>query len=56
MNKKQEEVSKMILDYLRKNPDASDTIERIDKWWLNSGGIGNSVDDVANALECLIVK
>ncbi len=37
MNKKQEEISKMILDYLRKNPDAGDTLEGISKWRVKWG-------------------
>jgi hypothetical protein len=29
-------VSRMILDYLRKNPDAGDNLEGITRFWLNS--------------------
>ncbi len=56
MKKKQEEISKMILNHLRENPDAGDTLEGISEWWLNSERIETSVDEVANALECLIEK
>lgn len=56
MNKNQEEISKMILDHLRKNPDADDNLEGISKWWLNVEKIDVSVDEVSSALECLIKK
>lgn len=44
----------MILDYLRKNPDAGDTLEGITRWWLHSEKIESLVDDVSIALESLI--
>ncbi len=46
----------MILEYLRKNPDAGDTLEGISKWWLHLEKIERSVDDVSIALESLIKK
>ncbi len=54
MNKKQEEISNMILDYFHKHPDAKDTLEGITKWWLNVEKIDVSVDDVSIALESLV--
>jgi hypothetical protein len=56
LNKKQEEISSMILNYLRKNPDAGDTLEGISKWWLESERVHRSVNDVAEALNTLIKK
>lgn len=56
MNKKQEEISMMILDYLHKNPDAGDTLEGITKWWLGSERIAIAVEEVADVLEALLVK
>lgn len=56
MNKKQEEISEIILDYLRKNPDVGDTLEGITDWCPNFEDIERPVDDAANALECLIEK
>ncbi len=53
MNKKQEEISRRILDHLRENPDAGDTPEGISEWWLNFKKIEISVDEVSKALECL---
>lgn len=56
MDKKQEEISKTILNYLRKNPDAGDTLEGISKWWFNLERIETSVDEVACIVEMLIDK
>ena len=44
----------MILNYLRKNPNAGDTVEGISRWWLEIERIDNTVDDVMKALESLI--
>jgi hypothetical protein len=54
--KKQEKISRMILNYLRKNPNAGDTLEGITKWWLELERIDASVDDVACLLDDLIQK
>lgn len=54
MEKKTEKISGMILDYLRKNPDAGDTLEGITRWWLNMERIDFSVKEVAQALESLV--
>ena len=56
MNKKDEKISKMILAYLRKHPDAGDTLEGITKWWLELQRIELSVNEVADVLESLIQK
>ncbi|MFQ5963191.1 MAG: hypothetical protein ACE5KZ_02795 [Candidatus Scalinduaceae bacterium] len=53
---KQEEVSKKILNYLRRNPDAGDTLEGIAEWWLCCENIEASVDEVSSALQSLIKK
>lgn len=54
VKKKTEKISRMIFDYLRKNPDAEDTLEGITRWWLNIERIDLSVKEVAQALESLI--
>ncbi|MDR4505824.1 MAG: hypothetical protein MRK01_13715 [Candidatus Scalindua sp.] len=54
MNKKQEEIARIIVDYIRKHPDARDTLEGIARWWLHLEKIESSVDDVSIALESLI--
>ncbi len=53
---KAEQVSKMILDYIRKYPDAGDTLEGIARWWLQTERIESSLDQVADALEDLMQK
>lgn len=56
LSEKQEKISRMILDYLRKNPDAGDTLKGITQWWLELARIESSVDEVADALESLTQK
>lgn len=56
MNERQKDISKKILDYLRKNPDAVDTLEGISMWWVQSEFIEQSVDEVASILERLTEK
>ncbi len=46
----------MIFDHLHENPEDVDTLEGMAEWWLNSKKIEITVDDVANAVECLIEK
>ena len=50
---KMEQVSRMILDYLRKNPEAGDTLEGITEWWMNVQRIEFSTKEVGEALENL---
>ena len=54
MVSKKEQISRMILDYLRRNPEAGDTLEGIAKWWLETERIESSVEGVADALESLV--
>ena len=56
MNKEQEKISERILSYLRRNPDAGDTLEGIVKWWIGFDNIELSMKDVADVLEILIQK
>ena len=46
----------MILNYLRKNPDAGDSLEGITRWWLEMERIEISVKEVIDVLEGLIQK
>ncbi len=48
------EISKQILNYLKKNPASADTLEGITDWWLKSESVDQAVDKVAQALEVLI--
>lgn len=54
MNDTKEDIARMILDYLRKNPDANDTLEGISKWWLKLEKTDIAVDEVSTALDSLI--
>ncbi len=56
MHNTKEDTARMILDYLRRNPEAGDTIEGISKWWLNREKIDVTVDEISIALEKLITK
>jgi len=56
MDKRQEKISRMILDYLSKNPNAEDALDGITKWWLELEGIEVSRNEVAEVLESLIQK
>lgn len=44
----------MILNHLRENPDAGDTLEGISKWWLNLKKIDVTVDEISSILETLV--
>ena len=48
------DISKEILDYLRKHPDASDTLEGITEWWLMSQKISYEMERVKAVVERLI--
>ncbi len=54
MNDRKEDIVRMILNYLNKNPDAGDTLEGISKWWLNLEKIEVTVDEVSSVLETMI--
>ena len=54
MSREREEMSRMILGYLRKHPDAGDTLKGIATWLLEMGSIESSVDEVADVVNRLI--
>ena len=56
MTKKQEEISRKILDYLTKHPNAGDTLEGITMWWLEFERIDRSVDEIAEILDQMAEK
>ena len=56
LNNKKENISRMILGYLHRFPDAGATLEGITKMWLELQRIETSVEEVADALESLIQK
>ena len=51
-----EEISKKILNYLEKNPDAGDTLKGITKWWLDAERVDFAVDEVTEVLDELLEK
>ena len=55
-NSKSETLSRQILDYLQKHPEAGDTLEGIASWWLEQQRIEQLVEEVAEALELLEKK
>ncbi len=44
----------LILKYLKKNPDAGDTLLGIVAWWLASTQIDRAADEVSNAINNLV--
>jgi len=48
------ETAQLILDYLRKNPDAQDTLEGIVQWWLPEQHFTTRVSTIRAALQELI--
>jgi hypothetical protein len=44
------DISQEILEYLRKHPDASDTLEGITEWWLLSQRINYEMKKVKNVI------
>ena len=53
MKEKNEILSRHILSYLTKQPEAGDTLEGIVTWWLEHERIDRLVDEVANVLQLL---
>lgn len=56
MKREEENLSEMILNYLRKHPDAGDTLEGITMWWLKKERIDATVDEVADVLREMVTK
>jgi len=48
------DISEEILEYLREQPDASDTLEGIMDWWLLSQRIRDEVRKVKEAISILV--
>jgi Fe2+ or Zn2+ uptake regulation protein len=47
-------VAQAILEYLRKHPDAQDTLAGIAEWWLPQDDINNRAATVKEALDELV--
>jgi hypothetical protein len=48
------DISQEILEYLRKHPEASDTLEGITEWWVLSQRIQDDVKKVQEAVSILV--
>jgi hypothetical protein len=53
-NSSNDVVAWLILGYLCSNPEAKDTAEGVEKWWLNDMEINLDARDVQGALDCLV--
>jgi len=49
----QEDLTQLILTYLKENAKAGDTLEGIARWWVMRQNISHSVNQVQQALEAL---
>jgi hypothetical protein len=50
-----EQVVRLIEDYLRAHPGAGDTVEGVAQWWL-PGGVARSAEAVQRALGVLVAR
>jgi hypothetical protein len=48
------EIAREILDYLRKNPEARDTLEGVVQWWLPEPEIKRRTAAIKDALDELV--
>jgi hypothetical protein len=53
---KRSHVARAILDYLRKHPDAQDTVDGITEWWLPEEKIKSRSAIVREALNGLVAE
>ena len=56
METKGERLSRLILEYLRKHPDAGDTVEGITKWWLETEKVDVTVAEIAIVMAEMVRK
>ncbi len=56
MNNTKENIDKMIHNYLRKNPNAGDTLEGISNWWLECERVNQTVDKISQILEAMVKR
>ena len=52
--KQQEAICRRILNYLKRHPNAKDTLEGIAHWWLLEQRIQEDTARVQTALNCLV--
>lgn len=56
MNKRDQEISERIIEYLQKRQYACDTLAGISQFWMEFEKVDQSVDAVKNALDILVEK
>jgi len=49
-------ISDSILQYLRRHPEAADSLEGIESWWLPRSGYSGSVESVQEVLDELVAE
>jgi hypothetical protein len=49
-------VLRYILQYLVEHPEAKDTVQGIQRWWLSSARVERGEDEVQAALDSLVAK
>jgi hypothetical protein len=54
LSRERVELLKAVLDYVRTNPDAKDTLEGIRQWWLPSRHMGATSSDLHAVLDYLV--
>ena len=55
-SKRKSPIERQILDYLRENPEAQDTVRGVAEWWLLKQQIVQSTADVEAALANLVAQ
>jgi hypothetical protein len=53
---RQSQITRAILEYLSKNPNAQDTLLGIAQWWLPEEHIKTNITTLKNALNELVLK
>jgi DNA-binding PadR family transcriptional regulator len=54
--RRQSRIAQAILDYLRKHPEAQDTIAGVAEWWLPAQGFKHQITSVKDALDELVAE
>lgn len=49
-----QQVAEDVLRYLKRHPDAADTVEGIARWWLGGRGYENDLTVVQQAMKALV--
>lgn len=49
-------IAQLIMEHLKLNPLAADTVEGVANWWLRQRGLRASEEQVQKALDLLVVR